>query len=157
MKILPTILLLALATLAQAEWFEDLKASDNPEDLYRVLYHMPKGGDLHNHLSGSNFSEWWYELALAEKARGYRYFTKIRIENCVAYGGNEFGPAPYYLMFRNISADEYESLGDCEKNEYKALEDLDENELAGWRAYAWTNPSKVATNFSRLTGSGSMP
>lgn len=134
MKILPTILLLALATLAQAEWFEDLKASDNPEDLYRVLYHMPKGGDLHNHLSGSNFSEWWYELALAEKARGYRYFTKIRIENCVAYGGNEFGPAPYYLMFRNISADEYESLGDCEKNEYKALEDLDENELAGWLA-----------------------
>ena len=134
MKILSTILLLALATFAQAEWFEDLKASDNPEDLYRVLYHMPKGGDLHNHLSGSNFSEWWYELALAEKARGYRYFTKIRIENCVAYGGNEFGPAPYYLMFRNISADEYESLGDCEKSEYKALEDLDENELAGWLA-----------------------
>ncbi|MEE3235722.1 MAG: adenosine deaminase [Pseudomonadota bacterium] len=120
--------------LAQAGWFEDLKASDNPEDLYRVLYHMPKGGDLHNHLSGSNFSEWWYELALAEKARGYRYFTKIRIENCVAYGGNEFGSAPYYLMFRNISADEYESLGDCEKSEYKALEDLDENELAGWLA-----------------------
>ena len=134
MKILSTILLLTLAMLAQAEWFEDLKASDNPEDLYRVLYHMPKGGDLHNHLSGSNFSEWWYELALAEKARGYRYFTKIRIENCVAYGSNEFGPSPYYLMFRNISADEYESLGDCEKGEYKALEDLDENELAGWLA-----------------------
>ena len=46
MKILSTILLLALATFAQAEWFEDLKASDNPEDLYRVLYHMPKGLSL---------------------------------------------------------------------------------------------------------------
>jgi adenosine deaminase CECR1 len=124
--------LLAFAQTATADWFDDVKQTGKSEDLYRVLYHMPKGGDLHNHLSGSNFSEWWYELALAEEARGYVYYTKVRIENCVAYGGNQFGRAPYYLMFRNIMAVQYESLSDCEKREYKRLQDLDEDEKEGW-------------------------
>jgi adenosine deaminase CECR1 len=132
MKTTLTILLFALAQPAAADWFEDLKASATPQDLYRVLYYMPKGGDLHNHLSGSNFSEWWYELALLEKKRGYHYYTKVRIENCAQYGANSFGPAPYYLMFRNISAHEFNALGDCEKREYKRLEDLDETEKSGW-------------------------
>ncbi|MBT8078692.1 MAG: adenosine deaminase [Gammaproteobacteria bacterium] len=95
---------------------------------------MPKGGDLHNHLSGSNYSEWWYELALAQKERGYEYYTKVRIENCVEYGGNAFGAAPYYLMFRNIMASRYEQLDDCEKSEYKPLGELDAREKAGWLA-----------------------
>jgi len=38
---------------ASADWFDDLKAGGNAEDLYRTLYYMPKGGDLHNHLSGA--------------------------------------------------------------------------------------------------------
>ena len=132
MQIRLLVFMLSLAPLAQADWFEDLKTSGSSEDLYRVLHYMPKGGDLHNHLSGSNFSEWWYELALAESARGYAYYTKVRIDNCVDYGTNAFGRSPYYLMFRNISAGEYESLSDCEKGEHRALEDLNERELAGW-------------------------
>ena len=117
---------------ANADWFEDFKAAGNAEDLYRVLYYMPKGGDLHNHLSGAAFSEWWYEAALAEKQRGYEYYTKVRIENCRDYGGDEFSFVPYYLMFRNIQASQYEQLGDCEKSEYKRLEDLTNNEKAAW-------------------------
>ena len=122
------------ANSASADWFDDLKKTGGAEDLYRVLYYMPKGGDLHNHLSGSNFSEWWYELALAQKERGYHYFTKVRIENCVEYGDNEFDRAPYYLMFRNIMAFDYENLSDCEKREYKPLEKLNDEEKAGWLA-----------------------
>ena len=125
-------LCLLLSQVASADWFDDLKASGNAEDLYRVLYYMPKGGDLHNHLSGAAFSEWWYDAALAEKQRGYEYYTKVRIEKCRDYGGNEFGFTPYYLMFRNIQASQYEQLGDCEKSEYKRLEDLTNNEKAAW-------------------------
>lgn len=126
------ILAFLLAQTAAADWFDDIRHSGNATDLYRVLYAMPKGGDLHNHLSGSNFSEWWYELAVAEKKRGYEYYTKVRIENCVGYGGNEYGRTPYYLMFRNIMAVEYKALSDCEKREYKRLEDLSADEKAGW-------------------------
>ena len=123
---------LLCAQAASADWFDDLRQNGTATDLYRVLHAMPKGGDLHNHLSGSNFSEWMYELALQEKVRGYEYYTKVRIENCVPYGSNEYGRTPYYLMFRNIMALDYEALSDCEKREYKRLEDLDDTEKAAW-------------------------
>ena len=126
------ILLLFQAQNASADWFDDIKSNGSAEDLYRVLYYMPKGGDLHNHLSGAVFSEWWYDLALAEKSRGYVYYTKVRIENCRNYGGNEYGLDPYYLMFRNIMAIQYEALSDCEKSEYKLLSELNDNEKSAW-------------------------
>jgi len=123
---------LLFAVSAHADWFEDLKSTGSDEDLYRVLYHMPKGGDLHHHMSGSVFSEWMYDLALQQSERGYEYYTKVRIENCVAYGGDAFGRNPYYLMFRNIMAIQYEQLGECEQSEYKRLEDLNAEEKAAW-------------------------
>lgn len=126
------LLVLMLTHTASADWFDDLKQAANDEELYRVLHHMPKGGDLHNHLSGSSYSEWWYELALAERDRGYRYFTKVRIDNCRDYGTNQFGLAPYLLLFRTITAAQYEALSPCEKGEFEALEDLDAREKAGW-------------------------
>ena len=126
------VLLLLKATPASADWFDDLRAAGNEENLYRTLYYMPKGGDLHNHLSGSSYSEWWYELALAQKERGYHYYTKVRIENCVDYGSNEYGGLAYFLMFRNILSNQYENLSDCQKREYKALENLNDKEKAGW-------------------------
>lgn len=117
---------------ANADWFDDLKVAGNARDLYRVLYYMPKGGDLHNHLSGAAFSEWWYEAALAEKERGYEYYTKVRIENCRDYGGDEFGVIPYYLLFHNIQASQFEQLSDCEKREYKLLAALTDTEKDAW-------------------------
>ena len=132
MKTFLTVTLLLCVTTARADWFEDIKNAGNDDNLYRTLYYMPKGGDLHNHLSGSNFSEWWYDLALQQRERGYRYYTKVRIENCVEYGGNAFGRNPYYLMFRNIMSAQYEALSECEQREYKLLEDLDEAEKSAW-------------------------
>ncbi len=133
-KTIPLVISLLLIPMhaANADWFDELKAVGNAQDLYRILYYMPKGGDLHNHLSGAAFPEWWYDAALAGKARGYEYYTKVRIENCREYGGNEYGGMAYYLMFRNILAVHYEQLSDCEKREYKRLEDLDEQEKAAW-------------------------
>lgn len=132
MKRLLALTILLSSSAANADWFEDLKRSGNDQDLYRALYHMPKGGDLHNHLSGSNFSEWMWDLALEESERGYHYYTKVRIENCVDFGSDEYGRSPYFLLFRNITALEYNALSDCEKSEHKRLQDLDDREKAGW-------------------------
>jgi adenosine deaminase CECR1 len=93
---------------------------------------MPKGGDLHDHLSGAVFAEVWYELALAQAENGYEYYTRVRIDNCRDYGGNAFGMDPYFLMFRNITALDHARLDDCEKGEYKHLAELNEREKAGW-------------------------
>jgi adenosine deaminase CECR1 len=126
-----------LAQVAQAgptgnQWFEDVKKQATPEQLYTFLYALPKGGDLHDHLSGAARSEWMWEAALAQEARGYTYYTKVAIRNCLPYGTNEFGPAPYLMLFRNLTNANYQKLDECQRAEYKRLQDLDERERAGW-------------------------
>ncbi|WP_193163724.1 adenosine deaminase family protein [Microbulbifer hainanensis] len=120
------------ATASDA-WFETFKSSAGDADLYRFLYALPKGGDLHNHLTGSNFSEWWYDLATDQRLNGgYQYYTRVRINNCSGYGRDNFGPAPYLLYFRNLQGSSYAALSDCEKSEYKKIEALDAREKAAW-------------------------
>ena len=126
------LIVLSLPLAANADWFDEIRDGDDKQALYRTLYYMPKGGDLHNHLSGAVFAEWWYELALAQRERGYEYYTKVRISNCRDFGGNAFARAPYLLLFRNISALEYAGLDECEQGEYKRLADLSEHEKAAW-------------------------
>ena len=110
-------------------WFEDLKASGDNEALYRVLHYMPKGGDLHNHNSGSSYPEDWLRIALAQEERGYVYYTKTSIQNCRSYALADF---PYLLLFRNIVAAEFETLSDCEKSEYTRLDELTDEQRDGW-------------------------
>ncbi|MET0534177.1 MAG: adenosine deaminase [Steroidobacter sp.] len=126
------IFLLPLVANAAEPWFEQVKATATPEQLYTFLYALPKGGDLHNHLQGAILSEWMWDSALAQEKLGYTYYAKVRINNCRDYGTNEFGVQPYLLMFKNLSAVNYQKLSDCEKGEYKRLQDLDAREKTGW-------------------------
>jgi adenosine deaminase CECR1 len=73
---------MAHASTPTDDWFETLKATATPRELYTFLYALPKGGDLHNHLPGADRSEWLLDAALAQEARGYTYFTRVRISNC---------------------------------------------------------------------------
>jgi adenosine deaminase CECR1 len=125
---------LALSTCAAAaeKWFEEVKATATPTQLYTFLYALPKGGELHNHLGGSARSEWLWEAALAQQTKGYTYYTKVRIQNCLEYGTNEYGRNPYLLLFKNIPSSDYEKLDSCQKSEYKRLQDLDSRERSAW-------------------------
>lgn len=115
-----------------AGWFEAFKREATDEELYRFLYAMPKGGDLHNHLSGSILSEWFYDLALAQESRGYRYYTRVKINNCRPYGGNAFTESPYLMLFVNVQESRYRELDDCEKSEYLPLDALEGDQKAAW-------------------------
>lgn len=119
------------ATAAE-RWFEDVKTSATPEQMYRFLYALPKGGDLHNHLTGAVRSEWYWDAAMAERARGYHYYTRVRIENCAPYGHDEFGGAKALLLFKDIQASTYATLDTCAKSEFKRLEDLNPTEKQAW-------------------------
>lgn len=113
-------------------WFDVFKKSASDKELYSFLYAMPKGGDLHNHLSGAAFPQWWYQLALEQKKRGFTYYTKVRINNCKPYGAPQFNGNPYLLLFVNLQQSNYEALSDCEKTEYVALEALNDVQKKGW-------------------------
>jgi adenosine deaminase CECR1 len=139
MRIRPRISALILTLLASIgyssaaeRWFEELKATATPAQLYTFLYALPKGGDLHNHLGGAARSEWLWAAALTQQDKGYLYYTKVRIENCAGYGTDEYGRNPYLLLFKNLQGSDYEKLDSCQKSEYKRLQDLNEPERAAW-------------------------
>ena len=117
---------------AAERWFEEVKATATPAQMYRFLYALPKGGDLHNHLPGAVRSEWFWDAAMAEQARGYVYYTRVRIENCAPYGHDEFGPAKALLLFKTVQASSYQTLDACGQSEFKRLQDLDAREKEAW-------------------------
>ncbi|MEM7763154.1 MAG: adenosine deaminase [Pseudomonadota bacterium] len=123
------LLCIFAGTASGADWFEALKASDDDRALYAVLAAMPKGADLHNHNSGSIYPEWWLANALASEARGYRYYTKVRINNCRPFDRRD---DTYHLLFRNIDQSDYDALDTCERGEYVALRSLTDEQRAGW-------------------------
>ncbi|HEY2675947.1 MAG TPA: hypothetical protein VGI65_03190 [Steroidobacteraceae bacterium] len=120
------------ASWAADRWFEDVKATATPAQLYQFLYAIPKGGDLHNHLTGAVRSEWFWDAAMAAEQRGYVYYTRVRIENCAPYGNNEFGSSKALLLFKNIQSSKFETLDSCAKSEFKRLQDLDAREKQAW-------------------------
>jgi adenosine deaminase CECR1 len=129
-----TVVALACAQQATAleSWFESFKATATPQQLYTFLYALPKGGDLHNHLTGAVRSEWYWDAAIASAERGYIYYTKTKIANCVPYGANEYGGQAYLMLFRIISQQQYAALDACQKGEFKRLQDLDGKEKSGF-------------------------
>ncbi|MBV9268343.1 MAG: adenosine deaminase, partial [Acidobacteriaceae bacterium] len=68
MKTFVSILLLATAHLDAAQSIEQRFAElrKSPPELYAFLLRMPKGGDLHNHLSGAIYAEEFLEQAKDE-------------------------------------------------------------------------------------------
>ncbi|RDV27528.1 adenosine deaminase [Alteromonas aestuariivivens] len=112
-----------------SQWFRDFKNEASDQQLYNFLWQFPKGADLHHHLSGSAFSEWWYELAINPQLNGgYHYYTRVKFNHCRGYGTDEFGPDPQYLMFRTLQESSWERLDDCEKGEYLPLIKLSEQQ-----------------------------
>ena len=118
--------------IVSADWFEDFKAEATREQLHQFLYEMPKGGDLHHHMSGSGFAEWWLELALLAKTDGYVYYTKVKLNNCREYGGQAFKTTPYHLMFQTVVHHSWQALPECERDEYLPLSELSDKQKTAW-------------------------
>ncbi len=124
-KLVSGLLLSCVAALpAGADWFEDFKDSATDDELLRFLTAMPKGGDLHNHITGAVHSEWFWQLALDAEKDGYKYYTKTKINNC-KFASNEYGGDAYLLLFKTIPEYALNMLPECEQVEYQAVDELD--------------------------------
>ena len=117
-----------------AEVFEDIKRDATAEELFRFLYAVPKGGDLHHHHGGATLQENWYQVATDPSLNGgQRYYTRHRIENCPEFkipkrrsGSNSM------LYWINIHERAWKSLPECNRKEFKPVEELNEEERKSW-------------------------
>jgi len=114
------------------DWFEAFKDRATPAQLHQFLYVMPKGGDLHLHITGSVLSEWIYEIALDQSANGYRYYSKHKIENCPSglIGGRS---TPYLMLYQTVDQVGYDALDPCEQQEYVALDEFTPLQIERWQ------------------------
>jgi adenosine deaminase CECR1 len=126
---------LALATALSARSadfgprFDEIVAKAAPAQLYRFLYDLPKGGDLHNHAGGSNRAEWVYEVC-TDPARngGETFYARARF----AGPPDAVDPAARY---RTIRQKAFELIGDpAVRAQYVPLSDLTAAEKAAWCA-----------------------
>ena len=64
-----------------AERFEQIRDSATRDELYRLLWALPKGGDLHNHHEYSVPPEEWLRLATRGRTP---YLVRTRLSECAA-------------------------------------------------------------------------
>lgn len=124
-KVFRTFLLAIVALGAAAQdfssRFEEIKQSANKAELYRFLYDLPKGGDLHNHFTLSPSPAQWWKAATA---RGV-YFSRVKFNNCP-------DSTEPHLLWINIPRSQFRQMSPCRKAEYLPLADLDEAQRRAW-------------------------
>ncbi|MGJ3241990.1 MAG: adenosine deaminase family protein [Opitutales bacterium] len=119
------------------ELFETIKREATPEELYTVLYAMPKGGDIHHHLGGGMLPDMWYAIATDPRRNGDQiFYTRYRVSS-------EGGPLPFetgrhargkIIQWITIGADEWAALKPQHKVQFKPLPDLTPEEQAAWKS-----------------------
>ncbi len=110
-----------------SERFETIKREATPEELYAVLYDVPKGGDLHDHLGGAGFSELWWRLANDPALTGGQtFYTRVRVNGCSPECA---GPL---LYFRTVRESVARSYAPCCREEYEPLSELTEAQRSSW-------------------------
>ncbi|HEY7699005.1 MAG TPA: hypothetical protein VIE88_11350, partial [Vicinamibacteria bacterium] len=108
--------------LSFSERFESIRREATPDELYRVLYDLPKGGDLHDHLGGALFPDVWWRLATE---RG-KFYTRVRFSECASSC-----PSPL-LEFHTVLESTWSALAPCCRSEYEPLSELDAKGKAAW-------------------------
>jgi adenosine deaminase CECR1 len=111
--------------------FEEIKKSATDEQLYRFLYDLPKGGDIHNHQDGAVWPEWWYRVATdPAKTHGETFYTRTKILD----SSTKISPVMFYIT---IPKWRYDRLPENAKGEYEPLANLDAATKAKWLASLW--------------------
>jgi adenosine deaminase CECR1 len=138
--------------------FEEIKKNASNEELYRFLYALPKGGDIHNHQDGSSWPDWWYRVATDKTiSHGEIFYTRTKILN-------ESASTEPLLYFLTIPQWQYDQLSSDQKKEYERLDGIDADTKAKWLSAFWLdNPTKKGRDeffdriWPRLEGMTSNP
>ncbi len=116
------LLLFALASLANGQSFdarfEEIRKAASPREMYSFFWDMPKGGDIHHHMSLSFRPQEVFD-ALPD------YYTRLRLSNCP---GDDAPP----LRYRVIAKATLDRLPACQQADYVQMSKLDGEQKAAW-------------------------
>lgn len=103
------------------------------EDLYRLLWDLPKGGDIHNHHEYSIPMSFWVDRA---GERGY--LTRFRVSPC-----GDDDPIEWLSLRKESVA----RLPGCEQGDFKPADALVEGERRAWLSALTLDPSESRDEF----------
>ena len=113
--------------------FETIKHEASPEQLYKFLYLMPKGGDIHHHLGGGFLPSMWYKIATDPKRNGgQRFFTRYRITTMKMHPLLNDPGESYIFQWQTLNEKTYDSLGAEFKSDFMQLSDLNDSQRLDW-------------------------
>lgn len=109
-----------------SERYDAIREAANPEQLYKFLYALPKGGDLHNHFGGSIIPEWkWDILTDPQRNGGDTFYARARFD----VAPDAVDPR---VRFHTIRQHSYDQLTEQKQREYVPLTALTPDEREAW-------------------------
>ncbi|MCZ6672757.1 MAG: adenosine deaminase [Verrucomicrobia bacterium] len=123
---------LSISDKAERAWSE-LKTDASKEDLYRVLYALPKGGDIHHHLGGGMLPEMIWDVATDPKRNGgQKFYTRVRISSLDLIDVGGMRDSRNLSGWVTIANHTYDRLSSVVRRDFKLLVDLTETEKQAW-------------------------
>ncbi len=116
----------------EATW-QAIQEEASPEDLYRCLYALPKGGDIHHHLGGGMLPEMIWEI-LTDPARngGQQFYARTGISSLNLIDAVRHRDSRNLSAWVTIAHHTYQSLNLDVRRDFKRLEDLSADEKRVW-------------------------
>ena len=116
-----------------AERLEELKKRGDRELLYKFLYRMPKGGDIHHHLGGAMLPEMWWDIATdPSRNGGQTFYTRYRLSTFELPASLKGWSGPNTIRWLTIDQKIYDSLSVTLKSDFKPMQELSESEKKQW-------------------------
>ena len=130
---LSLLLLLVAATRAHAATpatvFDDIKARATPDELYRLLFALPKGGDLHHHSGGAVPMDYVVEYYTnPARNRGQKFYLRTTI----AHVPHAPAPAMPAVLFHVVRESTWKNYSPALRAQWTLVTALTAEEKAAW-------------------------
>ena len=129
-----SLLLLALSAPAlhaatPATVFDDIKARATPDELYRLLFALPKGGDLHHHGGGAVPMEFVVDYYTnPARNRGQKYYIRTSVVPTADAGA---APLPD-VLYHVVREGAWKTFPPAIRAQWKPVTELTPAEKAAW-------------------------
>lgn len=109
--------------------FDDVKARATPDELYRLLFALPKGGDLHHHSGGGVPMDYVVEYYTdPARNRGQKFYLRTT----VAHVPGAPTPALPEVLFHVVRESTWKTFPPALRAQWKLVTDLTAGEKAAW-------------------------